>query len=300
MPYRMDRYKEELPEEEFSRSSRNQELYKEIGTNPKYTNITDVTSANAIDLTSAKDRQETREGYQQMRALNPDLPTPKVKKELDDFNYLYQTRENRVYDINQVLEEAHKNRDKTEEEQEEKRKLKNDAYNITVSSDKEELEKYREEKQNRYIHPDEDELKTLINTISSKTLTTDLENLTNSNLFSDLMATNVMDQVPSLKSEPEEDAPNEALNKDDLAAIQEAIPELEKAAKEKESEQAKEKLTGADTEFYTKSMDLSDQDFDGDEFMKEKVMSPVLKIFLILLLLAALATAGYFIWKTFS
>ena len=47
-------------------------------------------------------------------------------------------------------------------------------------------------------------------------------------------------------------------------------------------------------------MDLSDQDFDGDEFMKEKVMSPVLKIFLILLLLAALATAGYFIWKTFS
>ena len=29
MPYRMDRYKEELPEEEFSRSSRNQELYKE-------------------------------------------------------------------------------------------------------------------------------------------------------------------------------------------------------------------------------------------------------------------------------
>ena len=61
-----------------------------------------------------------------------------------------------------------------------------------------------------------------------------------------------------------------------------------------------EKLTGADTEFYTKSMDLSDQDFDGDEFMKEKEMSPVLKVFLILLLLASLATAGYFIWKTFS
>lgn len=297
MPYRMDRYKEDLPEEMLSRSSRNQELYKEVGTNPKYTNITDVTSANAIDITDATKRRETREGYQQMLSLNPTLKTPKVKKELDDFNYLYQTRENRIYDINRVLEEAHKKRDKKEEEAEEKRRLKNDDYNITVSSDKEELKKYLEEKQNRYIHPDEDELKTLINTISSKTLATDIENYTNSNLLSDLLATNILDKV----EKPVKDTPPKKesdLDEKDLEILKKELSKQKEEAKEDQNETSLPQE--ADNDFYTRSMDLSNEDFEDDEFMKEKEMPLALKIFLIIILIAALLTAGYFIWKTFS
>ena len=293
MRARMEKY-DTSNNEVKKRTSRNERLYNEVqNMNIDYV---DINVNNAMDL-SVSSNDSSREGYQKRRELDNLMPSSRERAVYQESTV--SPSENRVYDINRVLEDAHKNRT-VNDGKEEKRKLKDESYNILTSLSKEELEKYREKKQNRYIHPDEDELKTLINTISSKTLATDLENLTNSNLFSDLMATNVMDQVPSLKSEPEEDAPNEALNKDDLAAIQEAIPELEKAAKEKEAEQEKEKLTGADTEFYTKSMDLSDQDFDGDEFMKEKGMSPVLKVFLILLLLAALATAGYFIWKTFS
>ena len=126
MASRMDRYREEEMSKTYSRSNRNKELYQNIGSNTRYTNLTDVTNANAIDLDSAKKNANTREGYHQMKEFGRNVEVPKVKKELDDFNYLYQTRENRIYDINRVLEEARKNRT-NDDEKEEKRKLKNNS-----------------------------------------------------------------------------------------------------------------------------------------------------------------------------
>ena len=98
MASRMDRYKEDNSKI-YSRSDRNQELYKNIGNNTRYTNLTDVTNSNAIDLDNASKMTNTREGYHQMKEFRQQAPIPKVKKELDDFNYLYKTRENRVYDV---------------------------------------------------------------------------------------------------------------------------------------------------------------------------------------------------------
>lgn len=47
-------------------------------------------------------------------------------------------------------------------------------------------------------------------------------------------------------------------------------------------------MKNADTDFYTRSMDLSDKDFDiGDDF-KEKKMPKVLKALLIIILLAVI------------
>ena len=110
MRSRMERYQREENKQSARRSNKNQELYQNIGRNMKYTNFTDVTNANAIDLGTAQKNYRTREGYHQIKEYNNFVPEPKAKKELEDFNYLYQGHENKIYDINSVLEEAKKNR----------------------------------------------------------------------------------------------------------------------------------------------------------------------------------------------
>ena len=298
MASRMDRYREEEMSKTYSRSNRNKELYQNIGSNTRYTNLTDVTNANAIDLDSAKKNANTREGYHQMKEFGRNVEVPKVKKELDDFNYLYQTRENRIYDINRVLEEARKNRT-NDDEKEEKRKLKNNSYNIITSLNPEELEKYRQEKLNKVYRPEDEEIRELIHTITSKTLAGEIDQAATVDLLSDLMATNVLDKVPrqeELKDdktkEDTKELSKEVLNEEQLA-------EVKKLKEEPNLEEASDKLKDADTDFYTRSMDLSDKDFEMDDEFKEKSLPVAVKVILIIVVLAAIAAAGYYIFLTY-
>ena len=123
---RMDRYNDENTVTE-KRSYKNQDLYQSV-VNTKTTDISDikdVASSNAFEIqTSDGTKITSREKYHQMKKYQNIEPVPRVKKELDDFNYLYKDREKRIYDINSVLEEARKNR-KEQDELEAKRKLKN-------------------------------------------------------------------------------------------------------------------------------------------------------------------------------
>ena len=137
---RMDRYQETSDEPKLTRSNQNQELYDSIGSNTRYTNFSDVTNANAIDISGEKN-YKTREGYHQLKEYKEVIPTPRVKKELEEFKSLYQDKENKVYDINNVLEEARKNR-LEKDALEDKRNLKNTSYNILTSLNPEELEKF--------------------------------------------------------------------------------------------------------------------------------------------------------------
>ena len=301
MASRMDRYREEEMSKTYSRSNRNKELYQNIGSNTRYTNLTDVTNANAIDLDSAKKNANTREGYHQMKEFGRNVEVPKVKKELDDFNYLYQTRENRIYDINRVLEEARKNRT-NDDEKEEKRKLKNNSYNIITSLNPEELEKYRQEKLNKVYRPEDEEIRELIHTITSKTLAGEIDQAATVDLLSDLMATNVLDKVPrqeELKDdktkEDTKELSKEVLNEEQLAEVK----KLKEEIKEPNLEEASDKLKEADTDFYTRSMDLSDKDFEMDDEFKEKSLPVAVKVILIIVVLAAIAAAGYYIFLTY-
>ena len=302
MRSRMERYQQQENQETTRRSSKNQELYQNIGRNTKYTNFTDVTNANAFDLGTAKKNYRTREGYHQMKEYNDFIPEPKVKKELDDFNYLYQDHENKIYDINSVLEEAKKNRVK-KDELEAKRKLKNTNYNILASLNPEELEKYRKEKVER-TRPDEEELRDLIDTITSKTLAGEIDQATSVDLLSDLMATNMMDRVekpvPDKKEEPEEETEEEEIE-EKLSLSKEILDkeQLEKVQELKNKEKKDSIMDGSDTDFYTRSMDLSDKDFEMDDEFKEKKMPLAVKIILIVLIIAVIAVAGYFIYRNF-
>lgn len=357
---RMDRYKDETPDRP-NRYEKNQELYQDIATNTKYTNITDVTNSNAFEINGSKNKGNytSRESYQQMKKYKNVEPVPRIKKELDDFNYLYKIDDKKVYDINTVLEEARKNRQE-KDKLEEKRKLKNTSYNILADLNIEELEKYKAEKIKKIITPEEEEFRDLIDTIASKTLAGEIDKETSVNLLSDLMATSVMDKVEdanslgydnasyedkeSNKEETEEQVSNEEQNTDDkeeLDKVKNIIEEDKKIEEKLDSykelkEQETEKinsdsieeqkqeeqndnsmslsedtikeiekrkdeepktLSEADKDFYTRSMDLSDEDFEMDNEFKEKSMPITLKILIAILVIALIAVAAYFIYK---
>lgn len=311
MRSRMERYEKEEQKETSRRANKNQELYENIGRNTKYTNFTDVTNTNAFDLGTAQKNYRTREGYHQMKEYNTFISEPKVKKELDEFNYLYQDHENKIYDINSVIAEAKKNRIK-KDELEAKRKLKNTNYNILASLNPEELEKYRKEKVER-TKPDEEELRSLIDTITSKTLAGEIDQATSVDLLSDLMATNIMDRVEkpepdSDKSTDDDDDETDEDTFEETGEIEERLSlskeildkdQIEKVNKLKEDKESGSIMDESDTDFYTRSMDLSDKDFEMDDEFKEKKLPTAVKIILIILIIAVIAIAGYFIYKNF-
>ena len=306
---RMDRYNENDNSSRSSRIDKNQKLYQNFSSNSIYTNITDVTNANAYEINNNNTSRTTREQYQNLRKFQDVEPLPKSKKDLEDVNYLYKKRENKVYDINSVLEEARKNRVE-KDELDEKRKLKDNAYNILSGSNKKQLEKYREEKKKRLTTPEEDEIRELIDTIASKTLAGEIDKETSVDLLSDLMATNVLDKVdPQKVEEDEEPTITEAIEvKEEVVSDEDKIDEKLSLSKEiLDQEQVKkindttgnlsikEQFEKKDNDFYTRSMDLSDKDFNLNDDFKDKQLPLIVKIIIFLLVVAIVAVAAYFI-----
>lgn len=310
---RMDRYSDES-EKRLNRLEKNKDLYQDVVNNPKYTNITDVTNSNAFELNSnRKSESNSRESYQQMLKYHGVENVPKVKKELDDFNYLYPKKEKKIYDINSVLEDARKNRQE-KDELEEKRKLKYTSYNILAGINLEELEKYREEKKNRAKTPQEEGIHDLMDTIASKTLAGELSKEETVDLLSDLMATNILDTVVPAdelsvdekeNKEPEiistqtimVDGTSEVPVQEDATQIEEKV-DLDKL-EEKLEETAENTLTDGkdvDKEFYSKSMDLSTSDLEMADDFKDKGLPVIVKLLLVLLILSSIAVGAYFIY----
>ena len=279
MTSRMDRYRQlDNNQARPSRSSKNSNLYDSIGSNTQYTNFTDVSKIEAIELDEARRNSRTREGYKAIKEYG-ESPKTTNSKRLDEINYLYKDHENRVYDINSVLEKAKSSREE-KDELEGRRKLKDTNYNILASLDIKELEKYRREKQKR-VKKDEEELRNLIDTITSKTLTGEISKETTVNLLSDLMATSAIDRV------------------DDGLDLDEVKEEENKEEKDdSEKDKTDDLMKGIDKSFYTKSMDLSDKDFDfSDEEEEEAKIPLIVKILLILILLVIIGVGAFFIIK---
>lgn len=280
MRSRMDRYMTSNNSTTSTRSSKNEKLYSSLENNAQYTTITDVRNSNAIELTTDKKNYRTREGYHQIKEYGGFVEKPKVKKELDDFNFLYSDRKNKVYDINSVLEEAKKNRNSKDLEQE-KKKFVDEQLILT----KEQIEEYRKEKLNE-TRPDHDKMKELINTITSKTLSGELDQKTSVDLLSELMATTKQDRV-------DEKEITDILDQKDLEKVQEEKDNYK-------TDEANAILKDMDQSFYTRSMDLSDKDFDIDEeFFEKKKIPSIIKVFLVLLLVILLAVLIYFIIHSF-
>ena len=307
---RMDRYNEEDNNITSSRKEKNEELYKEVNSNVKYANLTDVTESNAYDITPDDNRKQTRETYHKLKKYTDIEEVPKEKKELARVKKLYSDNENKIYDINQVLEEARKNSLNVEEES--KRKLKNTNYNILASLNKEELEKYRKEKEARSIKPTEEEVSGLIDTINTKTASGEMNKETSIDLLSDLLATQAIDRVEIEKEEKEEKIVESKYQTEKETTEKEITVEIEKpfakSISEEEIKEVKEKankkkkesiMDKADTDFYTRSMDLSDKDFSMADDFTETESNGFIK-FIIISILLALLVIGYIIYVKYK
>ncbi len=304
---RMDRYKDEESNSRSSRSDKYEDLYKDLNSNIKYTNITDVSNTNAYDISDAYELQnsKSRENYHKIREMDEVSPEFKEKKELEEFNNLNKSNENKVYDINTIIEEARNNREKKELEEEKKKEIK-EKYNILSNLDKEELEKYRKEKKERQIPTDEEEIREIIDTITSKTLAGDITRETTVDLLSDLMATQALDRVAAQATQEYEKTIEDIepkyqteidINKEkDVSLNEEDIKEVKEKAKKKSKKKEDPLMANMDNDFYTKSMDLSDKDFAMSDDFDEEGMPIILKVIIVFIILIGIAAAGYYLY----
>ena len=304
---RMDRYNDDESNNRSSRSDKYEELYKDLNSNIKYTDLTDVSNTNAYDISDAYELQnsKSRENYHKIREMDEVSPELKEKKELEEFNNLNKTNENKVYDINTIIEEARKNREKKELEEEKKKEIK-EKYNILSNLDKEELEKYRKEKKERQIPTDEEEIREIIDTITSKTLAGDITRETTVDLLSDLMATQALDRVAAQATQEYEQTMEEIepkykteidINKDKEESLsEEEIKEVKEKDKKKSKKKEDPMMANMDNDFYTKSMDLSDKDFAMSDDFDEEGMPIILKVIIVFIVLIGIAAAGYYLY----
>ena len=284
---RMDRYDNSHKPGVRSRTEKNHDLYTDLGNLEKYTMLTDVSKIEAVELDAAKKNYRTREGYHSLKDYDINIEEkPKERKELDEFNFLY-NNEHKTYDINRVLEEAKELREKDNLER--KRKLHNEKYNILESSE-EDLEKFKEETKLRHKPiENEEELEELIHTITSKELREEIdksESDDNTNtLLGDLMATNVNEEV--------------------LKPIATKIEDNKVEDNTKKIDKVKEKTMSLkdqiDKSFYTKSLDLSEEDFESDDevVVKPSKILGFLKVILSLILILAVGFGVYYVITNF-
>lgn len=283
---RMERYDNSNRSTVRSRTEKNQDLYNDLGRLEKYTTLTDVSKIEAVELNAAKKNYRTREGYHSLKDYDIDIEKPKERKELDEFNFLYND-EHKTYDINKVLEEAKELRER--DSLEKKRKLHNEKYNILESSE-EDLEKFKEETKLRHKPiENEEELEELIHTITSKELREEIdkaESNDNNSLLSDLMATNVNEEVVKPIATKIEDK-----------KIEDDTKKLDKVKEKTMS--LKDEI---DKSFYTKSLDLSEEDFisdDEEEEIKPSKFIGFLKFLFSLILILAVGFGVYYVITNF-
>ena len=278
MKSRLDRYKDNSkPIATNSRLSKNKHLYDDLNNKIGFEELVDFNTQTRIELTSLNESKRSRESYQQLKDYR------NLIGERDEHDDIKQEEEKiKVFDINSVLEEARKNRSEIDE-LEKKRKLKNEEYNILSDLNK----KYLSNNESKKEKDEYEGLEELINTITSKTLVQDIkdeqekEDEEEKDLFSDLVATSVDLQVK---------APSEN-EKIDITGLIDTVQINE--SDEEETEQ-----TGkVDNSFYTRSMDLSEHDFDFDEETERKtsIKRGILISVVIVVLLAIVAVVGYFI-----
>ena len=149
MKARMEKY---VTTSEKSRTSKNEKLYDEVqDMNIDYINI-DVN--NALELNPSKNHRSSREDFQKQRELNKILPRNEEKQRIIDEEV--EPKENRIYDINEILKLARENK---LFEDKDKKRLINTEYNILTKLDIENLESEEMKKE---------DLKSLINDIYQK------------------------------------------------------------------------------------------------------------------------------------
>ncbi len=222
MEKRSDRYTEETKENvSKSRVSKNTILYDEINSKIGYDEIPTYDNNDEINLSSIDMNNLNRGDYQKVKNFKELIDNEDKSEKVENKEEI----KPKSYDINKVLEEAKKNREI--DELEEKRSLKEEDYNLLNNLNK----KYLHQK--GFTEEDNEELKELIDTITSKTMVDDIQDEEEKELLSELLATTIDIKLENELSETQ----------------------IEELAEEK----ANEEETNTNS-FYSKSLELSKDD----------------------------------------
>ncbi len=278
----MDRYLDNtLEKPSSSRLKRNEELYEKIYTNQIYTEFTNAKIDNAVDITSiGNSTNNNRESYQQSILINPNYdPSKDINYDVleDNSDKVVSSDTNKSYNINDVLEEARKNR-KEEDSLEKKRRIKNVEYSILSDLSMEKLKEYHDSKQNLSKEESEN-LEELIHTITSNSLRKKIDD--------ELL----IDLLPSDESET-------------IVSKTLIDKTLEMASKNDKLNEELEEESKIDDSFYTKSIELTKDDLevekkdDDDDFsfVENKKMGILPKIIILLFILVVVFIIGYVIY----
>lgn len=255
--------------ERVSRVQKNRHLYDEMNMKIGYDTVDNYENGSKIDLSSLDVNKTNRGDYQIIKEYkNIFTDTNDNSKNIED-----EEEQEKNYDINAVLEEAKKNR-KNDDELERKRKLNDEEYNVLSNLNK----KYLHKKD--FTDEDGEELRELIDTITSKTLAEDIKNESDKELLSDLLATTI-----DIKLEKE-------LSKEELDKIYNPIPQDENE--------------NTNT-FYTNSMEINKEDLvekddeekeEEDDLFDDISTTSGVKIFIIVfVILVILSVLAFFILK---
>lgn len=236
MASRMDRYYEK-PKIPKARIIRNEQLYKQIQDLNEYSNIgavTTISKTNEIDITKVKEMIKNRENYKKEKkyqdALNINNEDMKPKK---DNKFLEQERN---YDIMDVLSKAKNHH----EEDGRNRSLKNTNYDVLKNLNL----------RSTNYDDSEEELKDLINTITSKkSLDDDI------GLFDDLTADTMVGEASSIRKI---------------------------LAEEKRQQEFVDNTAEMDKSFFTSAVSFSKKDFEDLKNMKHNVKRNHLLLIIIL------------------
>lgn len=267
MATRMEKYKNNNNLK--SRSNKNKDLYNEIYTYSKYSNIegiAEIENSNQVDITKVKELLESRENYQKQRKYRR-LTNDYKEEEKEPIRVprRFPELEEKNYDIRDVLKEARENKEPDDKE----RVLKNTQYNILKNIDlKKEIKK-----EDYFEESPEEELKELIETIHNNSILNQT-NFTSTDLLSDL----------------KDDEDTKVGELDNVKELIEQPP----VKTRKVSTSAANDITNYDRSFFTSSLKLNKSDFVGNE--KSGVFS---KIIVTLLILIMIASAAILIWKMF-
>lgn len=277
------------------RTQKNEKLYSEVSNmNIDYV---DIDVDNAVELNPSGNRT-SREDFQKQRELNKILPNHKEKHDYKED--IVEPKEDRVYDINEILKMARE--DKLFEDSEKKR-LINTEYNILTKLDVASLENDEMKKE---------DLRSLIDDIYEKEApkkeekTKKYSRSEEAKLLSDLF-----EEDPTMeKVELEEDL-SKAILSNDEEEIEEQEPE-----KEKEEEiVATQILPKDDTMTSTTTMydfglekkkkkdkkkkkEMMKQEME-EEYEEEEKEGKFLVVAIIIVVLLILATVGFFVYEYF-
>ncbi len=311
MKSRIERYYDEdsdIP----TRSSRNKELYDNIGNEKPLIKTEIEIEKNEIDISNIKNKITNREEYQQIKGYQEIVKTTETKEDSEVFDYEKEAEEDKVYDINSILENAKASREKLDVEQKYKR-LKNTSYDILSNLD---LGMKDEEEQNIELELDkeielkqdtkevvvppkhrtqEEELRELIDTITMKKILEDEGDLEKELLqdFSpndEVVPKGIFDVIERTEEEKRNDR-DTAKEIDDQ--LQRTLRELKEEQIEKEIVAAK---TDDDEDFFTNSYKFSKKDFKKKNVKeKNKGVGLGIKLLIVLLIIVIILVFLYLI-----